>query len=125
MAHGAQDPNIDSSYARRFQGILAFATLAAAEETIRKLEKLRQEYLAAGDEKGVMFCRQTALLGRRRAELIARSARVRVEKRQVKLEIAHWFQIWLETPELFEGWLKMRKNTSEFQRLQQLETSKG
>lgn len=113
---------IDPPYDRQLEGILAFASFSDAEDTLRHLEKLRQEYLGAGDKKGVEYCRRLALQGRRRAELIGRNRRVQPQKRLHKLEIAGWFRVWLETPGLFEGWLALRKGTAEFQKLQKSES---
>jgi hypothetical protein len=112
---------IDPPYARQLEGILAFATFSDAENTIRHLEKLRQEYLETGDKKGVEYCRRLALQGRRRAELIGQNRKVQLHKRLHKLEIAGWFRIWLETPELFEAWLALRKGTAEFRKLRNSE----
>jgi hypothetical protein len=113
---------IDPPYDRQLQGILAFASFSDAETTLRRLEKLRHEYSSTGDKKGVEHCRRIALQGRRRAELIGRNKKVRLQKRLHKLEIAAWFRVWLETPELFEDWLALRKGTTEYQRLQQSES---
>jgi hypothetical protein len=30
------------------------------------------------------------------------------------MEIALWFQIWLETPNLFNDWLELRKSSPSF-----------
>ena len=35
-------------------------------------------------------------------------------KRAQKEEIAHWFAIWLETPDAFFDWLEVRKASPEF-----------
>jgi hypothetical protein len=70
----------------------------------------------------VEYCRQIAVLGRRRAELISRNRRVNAQKRLQKNEIAQWFTIWLETPSIFENWLSMRKDTEEFGKLLESET---
>jgi hypothetical protein len=61
-------------------------------------------------------------MGRQRAELIGRNARVNPQKRLQKKEIAQWFRIWLETPEIFKDWLLMRKSTEEFKKLLESET---
>lgn len=106
--------DIESPYREALTGILSFSSLAAAEETITRLEVLRRKYRSANDKKGEDYCRKIALLGRRRAELISRNARVRPEKRKQKREIAAWFGIWLETPEIFEDWLVLRKKTAEY-----------
>lgn len=113
---------LESPYRELLTGILSFSDFAAAEETIRKLESLRENYRNAGDKRGMEYCRQIALLGRRRAEMISRNTRVSIEKRMQKQEIADWFRVWLENPEIFENWLALRKNTEEFQRLSGLET---
>jgi hypothetical protein len=52
-----------------------------------------------------------------RAGSLAANPRVSPEKRAEKREIATWFGIWLETPELFFDWLELRKASEEFRRL--------
>jgi hypothetical protein len=111
------DLQIESPYREALEGILSFSSFKAAEETLQRLEKLRQKYQSASDKKGVEYCRRIAILGRGRAELISRNRRVGVQKRLQKQEIATWFRIWLETPAIFNNWLAMRKNTQEFKGL--------
>jgi hypothetical protein len=48
--------------------------------------------------------------------MIARNRRVDPSKRRQKQEVALWFRIWLETPEIFCDWLALRKKTEEFQK---------
>jgi len=108
---------LESPYRETFEGVLSFSSFVEAERTIRQLQILCENYRTAGDGKGVEYCRQIALLGRHRAELISRNKRVRMEKRLQKQEMANWFRVWLETPELFDDWLALRKSTEEFQRL--------
>jgi hypothetical protein len=109
--------HFDPPYDRLLEDILSFRDLDATEDTLRRLEDLRQRFLAASDKKGVEYCRQIALQGRRRAEMIGFNKRVGVKKRVQKKEIALWFQIWLETPELFWDWLELRKKTAGYQNL--------
>jgi len=114
MTHDAE---IESPYGEVLTGILAFSTFAEAEETLRKLDVLFQQYQLVGDKKGMKYCRQIAVLGRRRAEFISRNKKVCLQKRLHKKEMADWFRVWLETPALFEDWLSMRKRTEEFKKL--------
>ena len=109
--------DIESPYCEALTGILSFSSLPAAEQTIKRLESLRRKYRSEGDKRGEEYCRKIALLGRRRAEMISRNARVKAEKRRQKREIAFWFGIWLETPEIFEDWLILRKTTAGYQEL--------
>ncbi len=108
---------MESPYREVLAGILAFSTFAQAEETLTKLKALFQQYQSKNDRKGVEYCRQIAVVGRRRAEFIGRNKKVRLQKRLQKMEMANWFRIWLETPALFEDWLSMRKHTEEFTKL--------
>jgi hypothetical protein len=115
---------LESPYREALQGILSFSSFVKAEQTIRQLQNLCENYRKASDKKGVEYCRQIALLGRHRAELISRNKRVRLEKRLQKQEIANWFRVWLENPALFDDWLALRKSTEEFQKLSKSEGSK-
>jgi hypothetical protein len=47
--------------------------------------------------------------------MIARNHKVEPQKRAEKEEIANWFRIWLETPDVFFDWLDVRKQSPEFQ----------
>jgi hypothetical protein len=110
---------MEPSYREALSGVLAFSSFEEAEATISRLQNLYREYHAASDKRGVEYCRKIAFLGRRRAELISRNKRVNPHKRLQKQEIATWFRIWLETPNIFENWLALRKSTEEFQKLMQ------
>jgi len=116
---------IEPPYREVFEGLLSFASFAAVEETLGRLESLRREYQSANDRKGVEYCRQVAMLGRRRSELIGRNKRVGLSKRLQKQEMAIWFKIWLETPEIFGDWLALRKDTEEFRKLLQSDCPDG
>jgi len=96
-------------YEGLFEHVLAFRTYGEAEGSLRRLDELLHGFVAASDKKGVECCRNAALQGRRRAEMIARNPRVDPVKRSQKREIALWFRIWLEDPDLFWDWLELRK----------------
>lgn len=95
---------------------LHFGTLEAAEATLRLLDERHRGARAAGDAAAVEECRRAALLVRGRAERIARGRKSDPARRAGKEEIARWFGIWLQTPDLFFDWLALRKQTGEFQR---------
>jgi hypothetical protein len=99
------------------KGILSFKCFQDAEQTLLRLEAMRQKYLAETDDKGLRYCREIGLLGRRRAELVSRNRKVCATKRRQKSEIAFWFRVWLETPDLFRDWLELRKGTPSFREL--------
>jgi hypothetical protein len=109
--------NTEDSYAARLKGLLHFQTIESAEESLRNLHAAYEEYRQAGDHPGMRRVRDLAVRGKQRAASIARNPRVDPAKRRVKLEIAHWFRVWLESPDLFFVWAEVRKNSEEYQKL--------
>ena len=111
------DPWMEEPYARRLKGVLQFGNLAAAEASLRQLDAIYCEYLQAADRTGTRLVRSLAVKGKQRAASLAASPRVSPTRRQEKQEIAAWFRVWLETPDLCFAWLELRKQSEEFQRL--------
>jgi hypothetical protein len=108
------DPVIPERYRSRLEGVLHFHDLAAAENAIRALDAAWREYRASGDRQGAELARKLALRGRQRAESLAANPRVDPGKRREKREIAGWFGLWLENPDLFFDWLDLRKHADDF-----------
>jgi hypothetical protein len=111
------DPVLPEPYASRLKGVLEFRDLASAEQSLLRLDAIFREYQSAGDQAGMKWVCTLAKKGKLRAEGLARSGRVQARKRQEKQEIARWFQVWLETPDLFADWLALRKSSDEFRNL--------
>lgn len=97
-------------------GLLRFGTLESAEATLRALDQRYRDCRASDDRAGADECRRAAMLVRRRAAMLARNRKVSPEKRAEKEEIAQWFTIWLQTPDLFLDWLARRQQTDDFQK---------
>jgi len=106
----------EGRYEKEFDDLLHFSTLDEAEMCLVRLDELLRKFAAEGEHAASERVREVALLGRRRAEMIARSSKVDAQKRAEKEEVAHWFAIWLETPGAFFDWLELRKQSPEFQR---------
>ncbi len=108
------DPWIPEPYARRLDGLLQFHNFDDTESALRKLDEAYREYRSASDRVGTGLVRSIVIKGRQRAESIAGNPRVRPEKRREKEEIARWFRVWLDLPDLFFDWVEMRKRSEEF-----------
>jgi hypothetical protein len=117
MVRKRSEPVLEQPYLDDLRGILVFRSFAEAEICIGRLEDLRRRYVVAEDRVGVALCRRIALTGRRRCEMISRNPQVAPMNRRRKSEIAVWFRVWLETPELFGDWLSLRRNTQEYREL--------
>ncbi|MCY7344974.1 MAG: hypothetical protein LH614_02045 [Pyrinomonadaceae bacterium] len=105
---------LESPYDAMFRNILKFADFKQTLASLRQLENLRRKFVAENDREGLRLMREIALKGKNRAQMISKNARVAPEKRAAKQEIAEWFTIWLQNPEVFENWVILRKTSPDF-----------
>ena len=94
--------------------ILKLSGLKSAAVTIRDLENARKKFTADADKEGLRIVRETALRGK--AEMAEKAADKRLDAaaRREFAEIAQWLTLWLQSPELFESWVELRRNSAEF-----------
>jgi hypothetical protein len=111
------DPVMAEPYATRLKGVLEFHDLGSAERSLLRLDAIFREYSNAADRLGTKMVQSLVKKGKLRARSIAANPRVQAPKRQEKQEITRWFQVWLETPDLFADWLALRKSSGEFRKL--------
>ena len=104
----------EGRYEEEFADLLHFSTLEEAEMCIVRLDELLRKFQHEHERAAAERVREVARLGRRRAEMISRNHKVDAAKRAAKEEIAHWFGIWLETPDAFFDWLEVRKQSPDF-----------
>jgi hypothetical protein len=105
---------LESPYDAMFRNILKFSDFRQTAASIRHLENLRQKFAREKDKEGLRLVRETALKGKSRAAMIAKNPKVDEKKRAEKAEIAQWFTIWLQSPEIFENWIELRRNSKDF-----------
>jgi len=111
------NPSLEEPYASRLKGLLEFHSLASAEASLQKLDAIYREYREISDRIGTSLVRSVVRKGKLRAESLAANPRVSPEKRREKQEIARWFHVWLETPDLLFDWLELRKSSEEYRKL--------
>ena len=104
-----QDP-----YEPMFRNVVKFSNFEEAAATIRRLENLRKQFARKGDREGMRRVVDAALKGKQRAQMISRNAKVVERKREEKAEMAEWFTVWLNQPEIFEDWLALRRRSKDF-----------
>jgi hypothetical protein len=105
---------LESPYAPMFRNILKFADFNQAAASIRQLENLRKKFLKENDREGLRLVRETGLKGKNRALMISKNPKVASDKRAEKAEIAEWFTLWLNAPEVFENWVELRRASKDF-----------
>ncbi len=101
-------------YEAMFRNVLKFSTFDEAAASIKRLDNLRKQFQRKGDREGLRRVQETVLKGKQRAEMIARNPAVNERKRAEKAEMAEWFTVWLNQPELFSDWLGLRRASKDF-----------
>jgi hypothetical protein len=104
-----QDP-----YDAVFRNVLKFSTFEEAAASIRRLDNLRKQFRRKNDREGLRRVQETVLKGKQRAQMIAGNQSVNERKREEKAEMAEWFTVWLNQPEIFEDWLSLRLASKDF-----------
>jgi hypothetical protein len=104
----------DDPYEAMFRNVLKFSSFGEAARSLKDLGNLRKQFLRRNDSVGLRRVQETVLKGKRRAEMIARNPAVNEGKRAEKAEIARWFALWLQNPEIFDDWLELRRRSTDF-----------
>lgn len=101
-------------YETIFKHLPKLATLDQAAASIREIDTLYRKFQRRADRTGLRFARQTALSGKQEAEQNASDETQNDRYRAEQAEIAQWFAVWLQTPDLFEQWLQLRQATVDY-----------
>src|SRR5688572_4699217 len=99
-------------HAAAFENLLDTTTLDAALSSIRRMENLRQKFESESDGDGLRLLRKKAIEEKDRTRESGR--RGGRQERDVAAEISEWLTLWLQAPELFENWLKLRRRSADF-----------
>ena len=101
-------------YEAAFRNVLDISDLRSALVSIRNLESLRRKYFHDKDKEGLRLVRETGIKGKSIAAETAERKRIDAVTRQINAEIAQWFTIWLQTPDVFDNWVDLRQRSREF-----------
>ena len=91
-------------------GEISFDTLDSALEAMDSLESLRRQFVEEADR-----------IGLKRLVEHARELKSELEPQTepgliLAKEVVQWLAIWLQTPDLFDEWLVLRRNSADFAR---------
>jgi len=98
-----------------FRNILKFDSFEQAIATIRKLENIRNRFLEDNDTNGLRTLRDVTLQVKKDLLAVADKHRTAPEIQAGNAEIAGWLTIWLQTPDVFENWIKLRMRSPDFE----------
>jgi len=92
----------DEEYEQLFDDVVRIDSLENAESTIHRIDTLFRKFRDQNDQRGMRFARRVALSAKHAALASASNS-------DEGAEIAEWFTIWLQTPDIFHDWLEVRK----------------
>jgi hypothetical protein len=104
----------DRPYDAVFVNLFDLHDLRAALRSIRQMENLRRKFEADGDREGLRLLRQKSIAEKEAQLGLAKKATIDARVRLEATEIAEWLTIWLQSPELFENWVKLRCASADF-----------
>lgn len=90
------------------------STLARALRSIRSAENLRKKFEKENDRDGKRLLREAAIEEKQQALARAASKRSSAQEKLAAREFAQWLTLWLQSPDLFENWIKLRRSSKEF-----------
>ena len=105
----------EPGYDAVLRNILKLSDLKSALGSIRNLENARRKFADEKDKEGLRLLRQTAMDSKKEALANAGNSKLSALDRIMQKEIAEWLTIWLQSPDIFESWVKLRQNSKEFQ----------
>ena len=88
--------------------------LRGALASIRQAETARRKFEATGDRDGLRLLREAVISEKESKLATSKKATVSKVRRLEAGEIAEWLTLWLQSPELFETWIKMRRASPDF-----------
>lgn len=91
-----------------------FESIGGAVETLRLIEIQRLDLCSGGPNERFERLRRRVVEAKTRAISGAGNTRLDARLRSELEEIASWLVIWLQTPEIFRDWLRLRTGSPEF-----------
>lgn len=104
----------DRPYDAVFVNLFDLHDLRTALRSIRQMENLRRKFEADSDREGLRLLRQKTIAEKETRLAIVKKAKTDDHDRLEASEIAEWLTIWLQSPELFESWIKLRSASADF-----------
>jgi len=112
-------------YENAFARFLENDDLEQAEKSIGGIDELYRKFKQTGDRAGVRFAFEAARAARQNAVELSQLPHLSAARRREYAEVAEWFAVWLQTPDLFTSWVSLRKASAEFKKLFHQDSHRG
>lgn len=106
----------DQPHEAELRNLINTGDLDAVERSIRRAENLRKKFVSDDDKDGLRQLREEVIDVKSRMQRESRNKKLPAPQCQMYAEIAEWLTLWLQSPEIFDGWLLLRKRSAEYKR---------
>jgi hypothetical protein len=104
----------DRPHEAEFRNLIKTDDLGSVVRSIKQVENLRKKFISLGDKDGFRLLRDEVLEAKAEVTGSARNKKMDQAERERNFEIAEWLTLWLQSPEIFENWIKMRRSSQEY-----------
>ena len=104
----------DRPYDAPLLNLIDTTSLAATLRSIRNAENLRRKFASDNDRTGMRLLREEMIKAKQAAAQASQDRKRQPAVRSLNAEIAQWLTLWLQSPELFENWVTLRKTSADF-----------
>ena len=101
-------------YDAAFRAALKFDNLRTTLASLRDLENLRQKLDRDNDRYGLRSMRDAVVTAKAAAMAAADRPSLDAITRDVQGEISEWLRVWLQTPDVFDSWVMLRRRSPGF-----------
>jgi hypothetical protein len=106
----------DQPHEAEFRNLIKTDDLEAAASSIKRAGNLRNKFVSIGDKDGLRQLRDEVIQVKEHMQRASRDKKLDAGTRRVNSEIAEWLTLWLQSPELFESWIKLRRNAADYKK---------
>ena len=96
------------------RNLFDLSDLKRVERSLKNAENLRRKLLNEKDQDGLRLLRERAIEAKTDAKKAMNDKRLDDTERDRRAEAAEWITLWLQSPELFENWVKLRRSSKDF-----------
>ena len=104
----------DRPYEAALLNILDTTDLQTTLRSIRQMENLRRKLEGDDDREGLRLLRRMAVDEKERQRVVAGKPKLESTRRENAAETAEWLTLWLQSPEVFENWVALRRRSADF-----------
>jgi hypothetical protein len=106
----------DQPHEAELRNLIKTGDLDSIERSIRRAENLRKKFVTDNDKDGLRQLREEVIDVKSRLQRESRNKKLQTPIRDIYAEMAEWLTLWLQSPEIFDGWLMHRKRSQQFKR---------